>query len=284
MNIIEAFIKFNGQLIILISGLSGCNKTQVAKELSQDFKLDFIDQHDYYIKTHDTKATLHNGKEIIDYDTDAAIDWDRFNSDITANKSVVVSGVSFPPDKLTFTPNYHIHLKISKQNCLTNRREYIKDHNLDEETEVLKFNKLTYPYYLSSLSTAKINHFININEQQDTSIGNQIFEYIIASVLKYLESKHNKQSHAKYTEHTEQDEPKKHSNTIDMALDVYKHPFNVNEKESGGKTLEMFDKIYVPPESSTPSDNSDSSDSESPIKNGRIMIAPLKQLQRHIKI
>ena len=38
MNILEAYIKYNGQLIIFISGLTGCGKTKLAKKLAFDYK------------------------------------------------------------------------------------------------------------------------------------------------------------------------------------------------------------------------------------------------------
>ena len=48
MNIIEAYIKFNSQLIILISGFSGSGKTLLGRNIQRDFKLQFINLNDYY--------------------------------------------------------------------------------------------------------------------------------------------------------------------------------------------------------------------------------------------
>jgi len=51
MNIIEAFIKFNKQLIIIISGLSGTNKTKIAQWMAKDFNLKYINIEKYIDET-----------------------------------------------------------------------------------------------------------------------------------------------------------------------------------------------------------------------------------------
>ena len=50
MNYIEAYIKFKGQLVVFISGLSGCGKTKISKKISNSFKIKLIDQNKYYKK------------------------------------------------------------------------------------------------------------------------------------------------------------------------------------------------------------------------------------------
>ena len=58
MNVIEAYIKYKTQLIIFISGLSGCKKTFLAKKLSDNLKINFIDQFNYYKKNYKEKIEL----------------------------------------------------------------------------------------------------------------------------------------------------------------------------------------------------------------------------------
>ena len=48
MNIIDAYKKFNKQLIILISGMSGSGKSKLAKNIAEDFNLEVIKQNDFY--------------------------------------------------------------------------------------------------------------------------------------------------------------------------------------------------------------------------------------------
>ena len=47
MNILEAYIKKYKQFIILILGLPCSNKSEIAKELSEDLKLPLININDY---------------------------------------------------------------------------------------------------------------------------------------------------------------------------------------------------------------------------------------------
>jgi uridine kinase len=55
MNIVEAYIKFNKGLIIVVSGISGCGKTTLARDIERDFNLKLIDQYDYYLEKYDNK-------------------------------------------------------------------------------------------------------------------------------------------------------------------------------------------------------------------------------------
>lgn len=68
MNIVEAFIKFNGELIIIISGLSGSNKTKLSDEISRDFKIKKIDIEMFCISENKNKISLDNGISVIDWD------------------------------------------------------------------------------------------------------------------------------------------------------------------------------------------------------------------------
>ena len=58
MNIVEAFIKFNGQLIIFISGMPGSGKTSQAEQLSKDLKIKYIHIRDYYKEYKDREIYL----------------------------------------------------------------------------------------------------------------------------------------------------------------------------------------------------------------------------------
>lgn len=199
MNIVEAYIKFNGQLVVLISGLPGCGKTGLGKSIARDFKIRLIDQYHYYKKDYDNKTTLPDNTVIVNWYTDDAIDWDKFNEDINAEKKngVVVVGVSLPEDKLEFHPDTHIHLKISKQQCLEKRKIYLEKNKddypeeyelLNTPAEKLKMNLLIFPYYLETTKKEKINKFININEIDDDKIYDEVFDYLINLIQNYLNS------------------------------------------------------------------------------------------------
>jgi uridine kinase len=205
MNIIEAYIKLKGQLIILVSGLPGCGKTTVAKKISKDFGKEFIliDQFDYYIDGYDKKVKLPDGSEVLDVYNNDAVDWKKLNKDIDAKKStgIIVTGIAFPDDKLDFTPDYHIHLSISKKECLDRKRTYLEKHkdkyskeleDMESSKEKLKMNQLLYPYYLETIKQSKINKFININNLDDNQAYDSAFDIIISYIQFFLNSDEGK--------------------------------------------------------------------------------------------
>lgn len=197
MNIVEAYIKFKGQLLIFISGLPGCGKLTLAKKIAQDFKLKLIDQFDYYKKDYDVKVTLPDGTIVINWYTDDAVDWDKFNKDLNEFKKegLIVVGFSLPEDKIKTNIDFHIHLNISKQVCMDKRKIFLEKHKdkYEEEykligtpVEKLKMNQLIYPYYLDSTKKSKINKFINMTTMTDEQVYDDAFDKIVAFIQEYL--------------------------------------------------------------------------------------------------
>jgi cytidylate kinase len=192
-NVVETYVEFNNQLIILISGLSGSGKSELGKNISRDFKMKTVNTKKFYKSDFKETIKLPNEKIVINYDTDDAIDWDMFNKEINENKKNGIVGISavFPTDKLDFNTDYHIHLKISKQELKKKRTEYIerhKDKNFDLESELLRVNIATYPYYLNSLKRMKIDKFIDVTEMSDDEIYDAIFDAIIKFIEKDIYS------------------------------------------------------------------------------------------------
>lgn len=199
MNIIEAYIKFKQQLIIIISGISGCNKTSLAKKLSKELGLKLINQNDYLNPDYNVIVMLPNDTKIINWHNDDAVLWDKFNDDIINSTGAIVSGFSFPVDKLKFIPDYHIHITITKQSCIKKRQEFLKKHKDDPKyvtefneigtpIENYKFNQLAYPYYMESVKNMKVNKFINANKLSNDEIINDAWNSIISFVQKYIDS------------------------------------------------------------------------------------------------
>ena len=200
MNVVEAYIKFNKQFIIFISGLSpGSGKTLVAKNIKKDLGFKMLNQINYYKKDYNNKIKLPNDKEIINWDSDESIDWISFNKDIKKNKSkgLIICGFSFPKDKMTEKADFHIHLSISKKNNLEKRKEMTKNNDkyshLDFNTIKLIMNQLTYPYYLDTLNRSNINKFINTNKYNKNEIYNLVFdslmEFIFDNIYKDRDDK-----------------------------------------------------------------------------------------------
>lgn len=209
MNIVEAYIKFRGQMIILISGMSGSGITTLSKRISKDFKIDFINSAKYQVENFATDEknliTLQDGTTFVNWDSDELIDWGKLNGDIKKyvnnKKGVVVCGQSFPKDKMDPEIVYdtHIHVKLTKQNLMTLRHAYIERHkdkfaDLYQQkgtpNELFIFNKYTFPYYLETASNAKITHFINGNDLMGPTYAeglyNQTFDYLIQMISQWL--------------------------------------------------------------------------------------------------
>lgn len=197
MNIVDAYIKFKGQLLIFVSGLSGCGKTYVAKNIARDLKIKIIDQFDYYKKDYVNKITLQDGTEINNWYTDDAIDWDLLNDDINQFKKdgLVVSGFALKEDNISSNDDFHIHLNITKQNCIARRKEYLEKNkdkykteyeNVDSPIEKLKMNQLIYPYYIESTKLSKINKFINMNNLSEKEAYDETFNSIIKLISEFL--------------------------------------------------------------------------------------------------
>lgn len=197
MNIVEAYIKFKGQLIIFVSGISGCGKSDLAKKIGRNFNIKIIDQFSYYKKNYNNSSTLPNGIIVSNWDTDDAIDWKRLNHDLNKFKSsgIVISGFSLHPNVLSVVPDYHIHLTISKQNCLLRRRKFLTKHKtkypeeyklINSDLDRLKMNQLTFPYYLKSRELSNINKYFNSNKLSQSQIWDSTWNILISFISKYL--------------------------------------------------------------------------------------------------
>jgi len=195
MNIVEAYIKFKKQLIILISGLPGSGTLNLAKNIEKDFKLKLIDQNDYYILDYNVNVTLQNGITLINWYNDDSIEWNKLNIDINKYKSngLVIFGISFPKNKIDADIDYHIHLNISKKMYMDKRKLFYEKNNQDYDivSEKLKVNQLIYPYYFESLKNNKIDKFVDINELNDYQIYDNIFDILIDFINQYLIQRNN---------------------------------------------------------------------------------------------
>lgn len=195
MNIVDAYKKFNKQLIILVSGMSGSGKTKLAKNISEDFNLEVIKQSDFYKNPYSNDFTLSDGSTTTNWYTYDAYDWDNFNKVINDKKSngIIVTGLVFPTKFLDFKPDFTLSLSVKKA-VLFEKMEKILEQNKDiypEKYDDFKdgktkyiFNKLSFPFFLSSVEDSVINKFINVNEMNDDQIYDMAFDYIIPEIEK----------------------------------------------------------------------------------------------------
>ena len=193
--VVEAYIDKHKQLIILLSGFSGSGKTVLGKSLSKDFKIDFINLNDYYKEDWDEVVEIDENK-IVDWDSPDAVDWDKLNDYINKNKKkgMIISGFSFPQNKLSVKPDFHIHLKISKDDLIKNRNDYVaekedsKISQLDDDMTRRILNKISYPHYMKSLEDSYINKYISVKSGQESlkETYSTMFDYLIENIEKKI--------------------------------------------------------------------------------------------------
>lgn len=194
MNIVEAYTKYNKGLVIFISGISGCGKTSISKKISRELNLNMIEQFEYYKEGYDTKITLPDNTEHINYYNDEAFDWDRFNKDIKNKmiKGVIVTGYALIKDKIKIKPDIHIHLSMSKQACIEKRRKYLEKNKdrfkeefetIDTPTEKLKMNMMIFPYYIDAKNRSDIDKYVNTTEMSSDDVINNVWSTIFLDVI-----------------------------------------------------------------------------------------------------
>jgi hypothetical protein len=207
MNIVEAYIKFNSQLIILISGFSGSGKTLLGRNIQRDFKLNFVNLNDFYKEDYNEVVDLGFDMKVIDWDNPNAIDWDKFNEKINAdkNKGIVCVGFGFPEDKLNFKPDFHIRLDIPKQKLIELRHKYLdenKDNKLNEykdsRIEMLILNKLSYPHHEEIKGKSKYTYKFSLFDKEKENLNleeipqkmyDDVFDYLISQINKNIYKK-----------------------------------------------------------------------------------------------
>ena len=195
MNVVEAYIKFNSQLIILISGFSGCGKTLLAKNIERDFKINFLNLNDFFKKDYNKTVDLGYDTKVVDWDDPEAVDWDKFNEKVNSLKDVgvVISGFAFPNDMLKFKLDFHIHLKLSKEKLIKNRHEYLeenKDNPLNEikntKLEMLILNNLSFKHFMILKDKSTYTFKLDTTEQTPDETYDIIYKYLIDMIEKNI--------------------------------------------------------------------------------------------------
>lgn len=200
MNVVEAYIKYNSQLIILISGFSGSGKTLLAKNIQRDFKIKFLNLNDFFKSDYSKTVDLGYDTRVVDWDNPEAVDWDKFNNEVNQvkDKGVVISGFGFPNDMLKFKLDYHIHLRLSKEKLIKNRHDYLdenKDNPLNEikntKLEMLILNNLSFKHFMNLKDKSTYTFKIDATEQTPDETYDHVFNYLIENIQKNVYNKNN---------------------------------------------------------------------------------------------
>lgn len=198
-NIIDTYIKYNNQLVILLSGLHGSGKSKIAHTLANELKLNYINTRDFIDKEKFKEVKLANDETVKIWNE---YKWNEIRDSINENKKngVILCGDVFE-NLNDIHIDFHIHIKLSKQNIVKKRLEHIKKLSDDEkklyytdETETLIINKIIFPHYLDILQKSHINKFINANDFIDNDDYNEkltdlIFNEIIQFIIQFFKNK-----------------------------------------------------------------------------------------------
>lgn len=279
-NIVEVYTERNKQNIILISGFSGSSKSKFGIFISKIFNIKLTNLTEFYYsnQTYDKPEnyfeTLSDGTSELDWDNIyKSVDWTTFNDHVDTYKKngIVIVGFGFPKHLLKFKPDYHIHIKINKQNLFKNRDEYIKSHpdayahKHTPEQEKLIFNKITYNHYNKILEDSNIDKRLNANEKNLEQLYDELFSFVTSMVANWLKEHHQNKPQSK-------DEPYNgYTNTYHQGMpqiyeEVYynnkrKQPYSFNN-EGIDYPDEYMNKHHVSESPKYSSDITNTSDSD----------------------
>ena len=179
MDIVRAFIHYNGNLLIYVSGLYGIDQ---AKKLAKKFKINFININDYFLKINNTYD-----KNPFSY---KQLYIDKINADI---KELVKTGLviyGFPViDYSLATPiDFNIHIFITIQHYI----DYCKNKypSIEDNTIQREYNVYIKPYYNKLIKNIRFAKSINTNKLDKEKISDDLFNILwdvsIEQIKKWL--------------------------------------------------------------------------------------------------
>jgi hypothetical protein len=198
MKIVEAYTKYKGQCIIAVSGFQGSGKTQIAKFISKvcGFKLISLSSYFLSLEEYDKDenyVSLKNDIKILDWENIyESIDWKKFNNVVNDNKKngIVIVGFGFPNKMIDFQIDYHIHIKIRKQDLMMKREEYFQNNKDKNKHELLNddvkylLNNVTYPHYIKLTQDTIVN--MNITMDDIEKAYDNVFNFLMTSISTWL--------------------------------------------------------------------------------------------------
>jgi hypothetical protein len=204
MNIVEAYIKFNKHMIIIISGLSGSKKTKIAHDIGNFLNIEILNIEKHIIKDNEIMVELPNNISVKDWDDINTFNWDEINeiANSKKEKGLIICGPYFPTHKLKFSVDYfHIHIKTSKENLINSREKYILDNKDNESlSDITKhidtplfskiismtINNITYPHYIEYNKDSKIDKYINTKDLSLDEIFDKSIEFLFYKITEFL--------------------------------------------------------------------------------------------------
>lgn len=192
MNILEAYLKNFGQIIILIFGFPCTNKSEIAKELGSDLKLEIIKINDFLIKDKYKEVEIDELKIKIYEHTDN-YDWDKLNLKINDSKKngVIIYGNYLDTDKINWKIDFAFFYFMNVKNCqeILFEKKMIDD-NLSKKALGKYFSKYLNILYEELKKKIKINKFFKINNEMTfVKSYDLIFDTLMELILQSLNEK-----------------------------------------------------------------------------------------------
>jgi uridine kinase len=189
MNILEAYIKKYGQIIILVLGLPCSNKSEIAKELHADLNLPIININDYLKQDNFIEKVVSDVKFKL-YEHPDNYNWEKFCLDVNDKKKtgVVIYGNYVDIKKLNFEIDfcyfYNMNINLCKTILIEKQMLPYKD---DDEKVKIYFKDIFNPIYDNLKEELKINKFFNLKESStfDESYD-QTFDNLMEQIKKKL--------------------------------------------------------------------------------------------------
>jgi hypothetical protein len=188
-NIIEEYINQKKQMVILLIGPQGSQKSKFSKMLNEDIGFKLIKISDYHNNKY-IKKTINNSIFNV-YEDIENYEWEKLSNDVDKYKSkgIILYGNNIDTEKITFkidfiyftSIKYQLYKKyILKYDTIDNKKEYYLN------TYVSNYIS---PLYENLKSKLKINKFFNIKE--DINIDDtykELFDNLITNIKKIINS------------------------------------------------------------------------------------------------
>ena len=191
MNILEAYIKKIKQIIILILGFPGTNKSEIAKELSIDLNINIIKLNDYLIPKKYKEIIIDNFKFKVIEDSEN-YDWEKLNNDVNKMKSngLIIYGNFIDIEKINFDIDliffYSINYKLCKEFLIKNN---LINFDNSKKKFFIYFENIFIPFFENIKKNLKINKFYNLKEETKFNESyDDIFDYIMKSITNKLKN------------------------------------------------------------------------------------------------
>ena len=151
MNVLEAFIKKNKKIILLLSGITNPKFKELANTFKNDLNLPLININEIIKKDFYEKISESELEEI--------------KKEIKKHKSFILVGFIIPKIKY----NFHYNIKFDNK--------YLIEKNLENSNEILK-------NYKEFLNNNKVNKFIKYENEKDELILDELFNHIMELISK----------------------------------------------------------------------------------------------------